>query len=112
MADIGPVQVLAVGFGPEAKLEGKILDELAKLDESGTVRVPDLLFVRHDADSGDVVALDVQGENLGAIAGALLGFEFESDGEGAPAPAGAVSERRWPPRWRRAPPPPLPSARV
>src|SRR4051794_27221424 len=83
MADIGPVQVLAIGFGPDAKFEGKILEELGRLDGLGTVRVLDLLFVRNDAVSGDLLALDVQGENLGAIAGALLGFDFEPDGERA-----------------------------
>ena len=31
----------------------------------------------HDADSGDLVVLEHQGEDLGAILGALLGFEFE-----------------------------------
>jgi hypothetical protein len=29
---IGPVHLLAIGFGPEAKFEGRILDELAKLE--------------------------------------------------------------------------------
>jgi hypothetical protein len=91
MSDIGPVQVLAIGFGPEAKFEGRILEELARLDGLGTVRVLDLLFVQKDADTGDLLALDVQGENLGAIVGALLGFEFEPDADRAEQ-AGNVGE--------------------
>ena len=87
MKEIGPVQVVVIGFDPEAKLEGRILEELARLDAVGTVRVLDLLFVQKDAESGDLVALDVQGENLGAIAGALLGFDFEPDGEPAEQPS-------------------------
>ena len=31
----------------------------------------------NDAESGELVVLDYQGEDLGAIIGALLGFEFE-----------------------------------
>src|SRR3954451_14509358 len=58
--------------------------ELAELERSETIRVLDLLFVSKDVDSGDLVALDYQGEELGAIAGALLGFEFE--GDDAPPP--------------------------
>lgn len=81
MTDIGPIQVLAIAFGPEAKFEGRILEELGRLDGLGTIRVLDLLFVRKDRETGDLVALDVQGENLGAIAGALLGFDFEPDGD-------------------------------
>jgi uncharacterized membrane protein len=77
MTQIGPVQLIAVGFGPDAKFERRILEELATLEEHRTVRVLDLLFVLHDAESGELVVLDYQGEDLGAIIGALLGFEFE-----------------------------------
>ena len=46
-----------------------------------TIRILDLLFVGKDAETGDLLALDYQGEELGAIVGALLGFEFEDNGE-------------------------------
>lgn len=78
MSEIGPVQLLAIGFGPEANFEGRIMAELSRLEGVGTIRILDLLFVRKD-ESGDLLALDYQGEDLGAIVGALLGFEFESD---------------------------------
>jgi len=77
---IGPVQLLAIGFGPEAKFEGEIMDELSKLERQETIRILDLLFVQKDAETGDLLALDYQGEELGAIVGALLGFEFEGNG--------------------------------
>ena len=77
--EIGPVQLLAIGFGREANFEGRIMDELAKLETQKTIRILDLLFVHKDAQTGDLLALDYQGENLGAIVGALLGFEFEGD---------------------------------
>jgi hypothetical protein len=79
MSEIGPVQLVAVGFGPDAEFEGRIMGELAKLEQSGTVRLLDLLFVRKD-EEGDLVALDYQGEELGAIIGSLLGFEFDENG--------------------------------
>jgi uncharacterized membrane protein len=85
MTEIGPVQLLAIGFGPEANFEGRIMAELAKLERENTVRILDLLFVLKD-ESGDLVALDYQGEDLGAIVGALLGFEF--DGDDLPEAAG------------------------
>jgi uncharacterized membrane protein len=88
MSEIGPVQMLAVAFDPEAEFEGKIIEELAKLERERTIRILDLLFVHRDADSGDLLALDYQGEDLGAIVGALLGFEFEGDGEGPDVPGG------------------------
>jgi hypothetical protein len=64
-------------FGPDAKPEGRIIDELAKLETERTIRILDLLFVHKDADTGEVLALDHQGESLGGIVGALLGFEFD-----------------------------------
>ena len=57
------------------------MDELQRLESHQTIRVLDLLFVGKDAETGDLLALDYQGEDLGAIVGALLGFGFEDDGE-------------------------------
>ena len=88
MSQIGPVQFVAVGFGPDAEFEGRIVAELVRLEQSGTVRLLDLLFVRKE-EEGDLVALDYQGEDLGAIVGALLGFEFEGDGAAPAADAEA-----------------------
>ena len=76
---IGPVQLVAIGFAPEANFEGRIMDELSRLERHETIRSLDLLFVHKDAQTGDLLALDYQGEELGAIVGALLGFEFEGD---------------------------------
>jgi hypothetical protein len=43
------------------------------------------LFVQKDAEtSDDLLALDYQGEELRAIVGALLGIEFEGDGDEQP----------------------------
>jgi hypothetical protein len=77
---IGPVQLVATGFPPEAEFEGRIMDELERLESHETIRILDLLFVGKDAETGDILALDYQGEELGAIVGALLGFEFEEEG--------------------------------
>ena len=74
---IGPVQMIAIAFGADASFEGRIVEELTKLELERTIRVLDLLFVMKDAETGDLIALDHQGEELGAIVGALLGFEFE-----------------------------------
>jgi uncharacterized membrane protein len=87
MTEIGPVQMLAVGFGPDAKFEGRIMAELQRLERQDTLRILDLLFVHRDPESAELVALDYQGEDLGAIVGALLGFEFEGEDE-TPADSG------------------------
>jgi uncharacterized membrane protein len=76
---IGPVQLLAIGFDEDARFEGRIMDELANLERHETIRILDLLFVGKDAETGDLLALDYQGEELGAIVGALLGFDFDGE---------------------------------
>jgi uncharacterized membrane protein len=81
MVKIGPVQLVAIGFPPDANFEGRIIDELERLERHDTIRILDLLFVGKHAETGDLLALDYQGEELGAIVGALLGFEFEGDVE-------------------------------
>ena len=89
MSEIGPVQLVAIGFGPEAQFEGRIMAELGDLERKGTLRILDLLFV-HKEEDGGLLALDYQGESLGAIVGALLGFEFEGDGAEPDADVGTA----------------------
>jgi uncharacterized membrane protein len=80
VTEIGPVQLLSVGFEPGANFEGRIVDELAELEKERTVRVLDLLFIARDTDSDEIVVVDHHGtESMGAIVGALLGIEFEGE---------------------------------
>ena len=44
LTEIGPVQLMQVGFGPGARFEGRIADELARLEKERTIRVLDLLL--------------------------------------------------------------------
>jgi hypothetical protein len=79
MADIGPVQLISIGFDRGANFEGKVIDELAKLESERTIRVLDVLFIARDTDSEDTVVLEHPGgKNLGG------------------------TSRRWPPASARA----------
>lgn len=90
MADIGPVQLVSIGFDRDANFEGKVIDELAKLESERTIRVLDVLFIARDPDSEETVVLDHPGtEKLGSIVGALLGIEFDAE---ATSPAAAGGE--------------------
>jgi DNA-binding NarL/FixJ family response regulator len=97
VAEMGPVQLLSVGFEPGANFEGRIADELARLDEERTIRVLDLLYVAKDTDSDELVVLEHQEQSMGAIAGALLGLRLEDDssaaGEAGNSPLAALTER-------------------
>jgi hypothetical protein len=92
MTDIGPVQLLALGFGPDARYEGQLIDELERLEGKGLVRVLDLLFLGQDLETDEIVALDYQGDDLGALVGALLAFEFVGAGPPVETVAAPVGE--------------------
>jgi Family of unknown function (DUF6325) len=77
LAQIGPVQLMSVGFEPGADFEGRIADELARLESSGIIRVLDLLFVARDTDSDELVVVEHQEESMGAVVGALLGIQLD-----------------------------------
>jgi hypothetical protein len=91
---MGPVQVLIVGFGEDADFKGEALDQLRLLREQDIVRVIDLLVVHHNED-GTVEKLEIADHEelaeLGAIAGALIGFGAAGE-EGAEVGAEAGVE--------------------
>ena len=74
---MGPVQILTIGYGADAEFKGEALDELDKLRDHDIVRVIDLLVV-HKAEDGTVEKVEFADNEelaeLGALAGALLGF--------------------------------------
>jgi hypothetical protein len=91
---MGPVQVLVIGYGEDAAFKGEALAELKKLRDADIVRVIDLLVVHKNADGSiDKVEISDTDElnELGAIAGALIGFGAAGE-EGALAGAEAGVE--------------------
>jgi Protein of unknown function (DUF1269) len=90
MTELGPVQLIAAGFGAEARYEGRIAGELERIEASGSLRVLDVLFVRKDAESGELQALNAQGAELGGIVRSLLGL---GNGDGGPAPPASSTGR-------------------
>jgi len=88
VTEIGPVQLISIGFEPEANFEGRIADELAALQKERTIRVLDLLFIARDTDSEEIVVVEQKGtESMGGIVGSLLGMELD---ESVTEPAGSA----------------------
>ena len=46
----GPLQMIAVGFGPGADFGGRVLAEVDRLQGRGVLRLIDMLFVAKDED--------------------------------------------------------------
>ena len=55
---LGPVEYIILGF-PGNQFNGEIAPELAKLVDSGTIRLLDLVFISKDSD-GDVAVIELE----------------------------------------------------
>jgi uncharacterized membrane protein len=95
---LGPVQMLVLGFS-EPNFTGKIAAELDRLREHEFVKIVDALAVQKD-DAGNITALEVtdltqdEAIEMGAIAGALIGFGYgEGDEDAIEAGAELGAER-------------------
>src|SRR6516162_7581926 len=82
-----PLQVIAVGFGPGADFEGRVLAEIDRLQGRGVLRLLDVLFVAKDPD-GTIRELAVgDDEDFGALLASVVpldaaGLVDSSGGEG------------------------------
>lgn len=76
--EIAPLQLIVLGF-EQPKFDGRILDELNKVRESGTLRIVDALAVYKDSD-GTIESLEVsdlpksEAMKYGAVIGYLFGL--------------------------------------
>jgi hypothetical protein len=83
----GPVQLLAVGFRDTADFEGRIAEEIDRLERSDTIRVLDFVFLHRDATTGALVRMDFEGpEGDGRVTMLLADGDDSAAGS---APGGA-----------------------
>jgi len=102
MARVGPVQLIVLGFPPDAQFKGEIIKAFADVRGRGVIRVIDALFVRKDAQGNIASSMresDLslhEREVLGAIVGGMLGLsaggDEESEALGATLAAQAVAD--------------------
>jgi hypothetical protein len=95
----GPVQLLAVGFREGARFEGRIAEELDRLEQSDTIRVLDFVFLHRDAETGTLVRMDYEGpEGEGRVTTLLA----DGNGEAASVPSTGGAFRLTPDDIREA----------
>jgi hypothetical protein len=84
---LGPVEYIIVGF-PGNQFNGEIAPELAKLVDSGTIRVLDLVFITKDED-GEAAIIELEDHHevalFEALDGEIGGFISHEDIEYAAA---------------------------
>ena len=69
---LGPLQVMVVNF-EDTNFTGEIEAELIRLEETGTLRVLDVIFVAKSTD-GDIEVIRTDDVHTGALSQALLGM--------------------------------------
>ena len=75
MTPAARTEVLVLGFEPGAGFEGQLAGALERAESGGAIRIRESLFVGHDPESGEVVALRVDG-GAGALASAVADFRL------------------------------------
>ena len=78
---LGPVQVLVVGFA-EPRFSGEVLAELSRLEESGVVRLIDMVLVARD-ETGALETLDLPDSAFGQVLAALFAEASDQPREAA-----------------------------
>jgi hypothetical protein len=71
-----PAQLLVYRFGPDANFEGRLVGALERIESGGALLVLDVLFVQREAETGELVAVGLQGD-AGGIVGPLLDFRLD-----------------------------------
>ena len=99
---VGPIQLVVIGFPPDAEFRGETIRALTNLRGRGVIRLIDALFVRKDGQgqiSASMRESDLtlhEREALGAVVGGLLGVmaggDQESEALGATLAAQAIAD--------------------
>ena len=67
-------QLLLYRFGREAEFEGRLVGALERIESGGALRILEALFVRSNAETGELDAVAVRGDGAGRIVAPLLDF--------------------------------------
>ena len=90
LGEIGPVDIIVIGYPPGAPMTGEAVPIMLDLVDRGIVRVLDVLFVKKEEDGSIVgfAAQDLEPDEIGEFVvfeGASTGLIGEEDAESAAA---------------------------
>jgi hypothetical protein len=71
-------QLLLYRFGREAEFEGRLVGALERIESGGALRILEALFVRSNAETGELDAVAVRGDGTGRIVAPLLDFRLDA----------------------------------
>src|SRR5438046_2774510 len=77
-ATLPPVQFLLYEFGPDSRFEGQLGGALERFEGRGPLRILEVMFMQRDAETGELVVLDLRGEGLGSLIAPILDFRLDA----------------------------------
>ena len=72
------VQLLRYTFGADARYEGRLVGALERMESGGALRILEALFVRRDAETGELEAVDLRSRGAGSLVLPLVGFRLDA----------------------------------
>jgi hypothetical protein len=73
-------QLLVYEFGPDTRFEGQLGGALERIESGGAMRVLEAMFIQRDAETGELVVIDVQGDGAGSLIAPVLDFRLDPAG--------------------------------
>jgi hypothetical protein len=75
-----PSQLLVYEFGPDARFEGQLGGALERFESSGALQVLEAVFIQREADTGELVAIQLSGDGVGGLISPILDFRLDPAG--------------------------------
>jgi hypothetical protein len=72
-----PVQLLVYRFDADARFEGRLIGALERMESGGALRIIEALFIAHDAETGELAAVDLRSRGAGSLVSPLIGFRLD-----------------------------------
>ena len=72
-----PVQLLVYEFGPDSRFEGQLGGALERFEGRGALRILEAMFIQRNADTGELVVIDLLGEGAGGLIAPILDFRLD-----------------------------------
>ncbi len=74
-----PVQLLLYSFDAGSVYEGRLVGALERMESGGALRIIEVLFIRSEAETGELAALDLRSRGAGSLVSPLVGFRLDSN---------------------------------
>jgi hypothetical protein len=76
-AALPTAQLLVYEFGPDAKFEGQLGGALERFESAGALRILEAMFIQRDAETDELVVIELRGSGAGGLISPILDFRFD-----------------------------------